>query len=96
MGKIAESLSDKVYITSDNPRTEEPKKIFENIISGLDSPESVILEPDRRQAIKRAVQESKSNAIILIAGKGHETYQIIGDKVLPFDDRDVAREYLNS
>ena len=96
MGKIAQDHSDKVYVTSDNPRTEEPKKIIEDIIAGLDSSKNAVSEPDRRLAIKRAVQESKSNAMILIAGKGHETYQIIGDKVLPFDDREVAREYLNS
>jgi UDP-N-acetylmuramoyl-L-alanyl-D-glutamate--2,6-diaminopimelate ligase len=96
MGKIAEALSDKVYVTSDNPRTEDPKKIIESIVAGLNAPAKAVSEPDRRLAIKRAVQESKSNAMILIAGKGHETYQIIGDQVLQFDDREVVREYLNS
>jgi UDP-N-acetylmuramoyl-L-alanyl-D-glutamate--2,6-diaminopimelate ligase len=96
MGKIAESLSDKVFVTSDNPRTEDPKKIIEGIVAGLQAPAKAVLEPDRRLAIKRAVQESKSGAMILIAGKGHETYQIIGDQVLQFDDREVVREYLNS
>jgi UDP-N-acetylmuramoyl-L-alanyl-D-glutamate--2,6-diaminopimelate ligase len=96
MGKIAETLSDKVYITSDNPRTEDPKKIIEDIVAGLLAPAKAVSEPDRKLAIKRAVQESKSNAMILIAGKGHETYQIIGNQVLPFDDREVVREYLNS
>lgn len=96
MGKIAETLADKVYVTSDNPRTEVPKKIIEDIVAGFSEPGKAVSEPDRRLAIKLAVQESKSNAMILIAGKGHETYQIIGDSVLPFDDRAVAREYLNS
>jgi UDP-N-acetylmuramoyl-L-alanyl-D-glutamate--2,6-diaminopimelate ligase len=97
MGQIAQKFADKVYVTSDNPRTENPQKIISDITNGLDksSKQKLVEEPDRNLAIKRAVQESKSNAMILIAGKGHESYQIIGDKVLNFDDREVARMYLN-
>ncbi len=98
MGKIAQTYADKIYVTSDNPRTEDPKKIIENIIAGIEPSQksTTVAEPDRKLAIKRAVQECRSNAMILIAGKGHEAYQIIGDQVLPFDDRDVVREYLNA
>jgi len=98
MGHIAKKYADKVYVTSDNPRRENPEDIINDIKRGIDNPnqDQVIFEIDRNLAIKRAVNESQSNAMILIAGKGHETYQIIGDEVLDFDDREVARKYLNS
>lgn len=95
MGAIATRLADKVYVTSDNPRTEDPTKIIRQIMDGTGGGAAVALV-DRRDAIRTAIQDADSGDIILIAGKGHETYQIIGDQVLPFDDRDVAREFLNT
>jgi UDP-N-acetylmuramoyl-L-alanyl-D-glutamate--2,6-diaminopimelate ligase len=81
-------MSDVVYVTSDNPRTENPQTIIDETVSGLraDERETVIVEPDRRQAIRRAIAEAEAEDVVLIAGKGHEKYQIIGQARLPFDD----------
>lgn len=95
MGKIAETQADRVFVTSDNPRTEDPSKILQDILAGMNGANTEIFL-DRRQAIQAAVNASESNDVILIAGKGHETYQIVSDKVLPFDDRETAREFMKS
>jgi UDP-N-acetylmuramoyl-L-alanyl-D-glutamate--2,6-diaminopimelate ligase len=96
MGKIASELADIVIITSDNPRGEEPKAIIDEILSGI-SPEmgeKIIVEANREKAIKIAVEMAREGDCLLIAGKGHETYQIFADKVVPFDDREIARKYI--
>lgn len=89
MGKIACNYSDQVIITSDNPRTEDPQKIIDEIKTGLTGHSYEILV-DRTEAIQRAVQSANDHDIILIAGKGHETYQILGSQKIEFDDRKVA------
>jgi UDP-N-acetylmuramoyl-L-alanyl-D-glutamate--2,6-diaminopimelate ligase len=100
MGEIAARLADRVYVTSDNPRTEDPQTIVDEIVGGIQAvssderADSVIVELDRRAAIERAVLEAQRGDAILIAGKGHEDYQIIGNTVFPFDDVVVAREAL--
>ncbi len=97
MGEVAGSYSDLVIVTSDNPRTENPLKIISEIEVGLkktDSPYLVI--SDRREAIHRAIAKAKKNDIVLIAGKGHETYQIVGSDKFHFDDREIAREALEN
>ena len=94
MGQVAQKLSDIVIITSDNPRSEDPMDIIKDIKSGLLSEENVFVEVDREKAIKKAIDMAEKGDIVLIAGKGHETYQIIGDKVLHFDDKEVAEKYL--
>jgi len=91
MGRIATSLCDYTVITSDNPRSEDPETIIEQIRAGAVG-DSYIVQPERRRAIFMAVQRCQPGDILVIAGKGHETYQIIGDQRIPFDDRDVARE----
>ncbi|MBC7329372.1 UDP-N-acetylmuramoyl-L-alanyl-D-glutamate--2,6-diaminopimelate ligase [bacterium] len=96
MGKIASELADVVIITSDNPRGEEPKAIIDEILSGI-SPEmreKIIVEADREKAIKIGVGMASEGDCLLIAGKGHETYQIFSDRVVPFDDREIARKYI--
>lgn len=93
MGAIAEALSDHVIITSDNPRTENPRQIIQDILEGIEGFEYTANE-NRRQAIESACILAKPGDTVLIAGKGHEDYQIIGQEVLPFDDREVAREAL--
>jgi UDP-N-acetylmuramoyl-L-alanyl-D-glutamate--2,6-diaminopimelate ligase len=95
MGKIAAQYSDYVYVTSDNPRTENPDHILLDIEQGLialDFPEHryEIIE-DRRLAIKKAIEMASPNDVVLIAGKGHESYQIIGKVNTHFDDREEAR-----
>lgn len=90
MGEIAERYSDKVIVTSDNPRTEDPNKIINDIIKGIKT--TVLQIPDRRQAIHSAIEEAHVGDIILIAGKGHEKTQIIGNEEFKFDDVEVAKE----
>jgi UDP-N-acetylmuramoyl-L-alanyl-D-glutamate--2,6-diaminopimelate ligase len=93
MGAIAARFADRLYVTSDNPRNEEPQAIADAIVAGIGNREHVV-ELDRRRAIERAIAQAHSGDVVLIAGKGHETYQIVGDRVLPFDDAAVAREAL--
>ncbi len=98
MMKAAQEFSDFVVVTSDNPRTEDPNKIISEIVDGA-LPGSVDLfttEPDRRSAIELAIKKSSPGDVVLIAGKGHEDYQIIGAKKIPFDDIEVVKEYLKS
>jgi len=97
MGELAASMSDLAIVTSDNPRTEEPEAIIDDIEPGLKkSSQSYLRITDRREAIYRAIAEAREGDVVLIAGKGHETYQIIGDQKLHFDDHEVAREALAS
>jgi len=95
MGEVAGALSDFVIVTSDNPRSEDPEAIIEEIEAGLRRTDTPYLKiPDRRDAIFRAIEEAQPGDIVLLAGKGHETYQVFKDRTIPFDDRDVAREAL--
>ncbi|MDX2164782.1 MAG: UDP-N-acetylmuramoyl-L-alanyl-D-glutamate--2,6-diaminopimelate ligase [Gammaproteobacteria bacterium] len=86
MGRIAEKLADFVILTDDNPRTENPLDIIAEIKAGIENKKSVVTEHDRRRAIKHAIDCAKPNDVILIAGKGHETYQEIGHERFPFSD----------
>lgn len=94
MGAIAEKLSDKVVITSDNPRSEDPQQIITDILAGLKSinTQKVFVEADRKKAIALLKTISTRQDVIVIAGKGHETYQILKDKTIHFDDREEARK----
>jgi UDP-N-acetylmuramoyl-L-alanyl-D-glutamate--2,6-diaminopimelate ligase len=95
MGEAAGSLSDFVVLTSDNPRSEDPLNIINDALVGLQrSTSRYRLELDRAAAIQIAVREARAGDIVILAGKGHETYQVIGASVLPFDDREVARQAL--
>lgn len=94
MGQIAERLSDNIIITDDNPRSEDPKKIVDDILKGLLCPWAVEIEHDRRVAITHAVDCAQVGDIILIAGKGHENYQIIGNEKFPFSDIEIVKELL--
>ena len=92
MGKIAHELADSVIVTDDNPRTENAVEIRRQIITAC--PQALEI-PDRAQAIQQAIQHLQAGDVLLIAGKGHETGQIVGKEILPFDDCEVARHYLN-
>ncbi|MGH9374411.1 MAG: glutamate ligase domain-containing protein, partial [Vicinamibacterales bacterium] len=109
MGAVAARLSDVVIVTSDNPRSEDPAQIIEQIKRGIVKPGHrpgataradrtevrCLAIVDRREAIERAVRDAAAGDLILIAGKGHEKYQVIGERVLPFDDVEVARAALD-
>ncbi len=95
MGQVAAELSDFVILTSDNPRSEDPLDIMNDALVGVrrkDTPH--VVEPDRATAIRRAIEEARAGDIVLLAGKGHETYQVLKDRTIAFDDREVAREML--
>ena len=98
MGAIAEKFADKVIITSDNPRSENPNQIISDIVAGLKSmnPEKVYVEPDRGKAIRLSKSISTEKDVIVLAGKGHEDYQILADKTIHFGDREEARKTFNS
>jgi UDP-N-acetylmuramoyl-L-alanyl-D-glutamate--2,6-diaminopimelate ligase len=95
MGAIAASFSDLCVITSDNPRTEDPNKIIEDILAGTRQGNAeTVVELDRRKAIEVALAQARRGDFVLVAGKGHETYQIFKDRTIHFDDREVVREFL--
>ena len=94
MGRVAASLAKKTYITSDNPRHEDPDAIVEDILRGIDDKTNVIVELNRKKAIEMALRDQKGEEVVVILGKGDETYQIIYDEKFPFDDREVVRELL--
>ncbi len=95
MGRIAGKLADLTIITSDNPRTEEPMAIIRDILPGIAGAEDkYIVEPDRRGAIALAMGRAAAGDVIVLCGKGHETYQEIGDKTIPMDEREIVRSLL--
>lgn len=95
MGRVAASLAKKVYITSDNPRHEDPQAIVDDILEGIEDKSIVSVELNRKKAIEMALDDQEDDEVVVILGKGDETYQIIYDEKLPFDDREVVRELLN-
>ncbi|MFY9553730.1 MAG: cyanophycin synthetase, partial [Blastocatellia bacterium] len=96
MGEIAASLSDVAIVTSDNPRTEDPDAIIADIEIGLmRSARPYVKLSDRREAIVHAIEQAREGDVVLIAGKGHETYQILGQQRIHFDDHEVAREAIS-
>ena len=98
MGRIAAQYGDRVFVTSDNPRTEDPVQIVKDVEVGVkeglrDGVDYDVIV-DRREAIFGAIAEAKAGDVVIIAGKGHEDYQILKDETIHFDDREVAREAL--
>jgi len=98
MAGVVGRLADVAYVTSDNPRTENPRRIIDEILQGFAQPSScdVQVQVDRRAAIEAAIAEAQPGDTVLIAGKGHEDYQLVGDKVIDFDDVGVARSFLEA
>ena len=96
MARVVERLADFIIVTSDNPRTERPTDIIDEIVAGFENPDSqtIVVEPNRRKAIELAVEAAGRDDILLIAGKGHETYQIIGEQRFDFSDKEVAQQCL--
>ncbi len=90
MAAIGEQLADMMILTSDNPRSEDPQVIIDEMVAGLSSSAAAHIEVDRADAIGRAIRQAQPGDVVLIAGKGHEDYQIIGDQVIDFDDRLIA------
>ena len=93
MGDIGTKLSDIAVITSDNPRTEDPKKIIDDILKGANGKNYKVI-PDRREAIGYAISIAKKDDVVLLLGKGQETYQILGTEKIHFDEREIVKEFL--
>ena len=85
-----------MWITSDNPRTEDPLEIIHEIQKGIKKNVSCRVQPDRKVAIEEAIMEAKKGDVVVIAGKGHEQYQILKNTVIPFDDREVVKQALQN
>jgi UDP-N-acetylmuramoyl-L-alanyl-D-glutamate--2,6-diaminopimelate ligase len=98
MGEVAARLADVAVLTSDNPRSEPPAAIIDEVRAGVGATDRdrLVVAEDRRTAIRRALSDARPGDIVVIAGKGHETTQTIGDDIVPFDDRAVAAEELRS
>jgi UDP-N-acetylmuramoyl-L-alanyl-D-glutamate--2,6-diaminopimelate ligase len=96
MGKIASKLADQVFVTSDNPRSEKPEAIILDILNGIESKRKAVAVVDRKLAIQSALEEARPGDTVVIAGKGHETYQQVGSEKIPFDDAAVAESALHS
>ncbi|MNT67997.1 UDP-N-acetylmuramoyl-L-alanyl-D-glutamate--LD-lysine ligase [compost metagenome] len=93
MGEAAARLSDLALVTSDNPRSEDPETILADIVPGMTQGQHRVVV-DRERAIQEAIREAGPGDLVVIAGKGHETYQIFADRTVHFDDREVARAAL--
>jgi UDP-N-acetylmuramoyl-L-alanyl-D-glutamate--2,6-diaminopimelate ligase len=93
MGKLAVELADEVIVTDDNPRNEAPEKIVADILAGIAQPQTIQVEHDRAKAIQLAMHKSVVGDVVLIAGKGHESYQIYGSEQRVFSDQAVLREF---
>lgn len=96
MGGVVEHQADRAFVTSDNPRSEEPMAIIAAILKGMKQASRAVVQPDRRAAISAALAEAVAGDTVVIAGKGHETGQIVGERVIPFDDAEVARNLLEA
>jgi UDP-N-acetylmuramoyl-L-alanyl-D-glutamate--2,6-diaminopimelate ligase len=96
MGEIAENHADDVVVTSDNPRSEDPQQIIANILAGIQRMRKVKVEADRAAAIRHAVLNATEKDVVVIAGKGHENYQILGDRTIPFDDKSEVLKALEA
>ncbi len=94
LAEAAEAGADRVILTLNNPRCEAPDTILDELLAGFRRPGKVRVEPDRRRAIGAALADARAGDSVLIAGKGRQSYQILADRVVPFDDAQVAREWL--
>ena len=96
MGSIASNLADRIILTNDNPRSEDPRDILEQIEAGIAPGSGYEVIEDRRKAIETALSATSSSDVVVIAGKGHETYQIIGKETTHFDDREEVLNWANA
>ena len=94
MGEVSSRLADQVYLTSDNPRSEDPTQIITDVLKGIDQMDTTEIIEDRRLAIQSAITAAKKNDLVLIAGKGHENYQVLEDRTIDFDDKQISQDAL--
>ncbi len=96
MGKIASSLAKKIYLTSDNPRFEDPQDIIDDILKGMQHQENIVVNLNRKEAITQALQSRQNDEIVVILGKGDEDYQIVYDKKFPLNDKEIVTSYFKN
>jgi UDP-N-acetylmuramoyl-L-alanyl-D-glutamate--2,6-diaminopimelate ligase len=96
LAEIAEHGADRVILTLSNPRTEDPGQILDDLLAGFRRPGKVRVEPDRQVAIESALSDARNGDVVLVTGKGRHTYQIFADRVTPFDDAAIARQWLRA
>ncbi|RKY38752.1 MAG: UDP-N-acetylmuramoyl-L-alanyl-D-glutamate--2,6-diaminopimelate ligase, partial [Candidatus Omnitrophota bacterium] len=96
MGKVGSELSDLLILTSDNPRTEDPEEILKEVAKGIERRDNYQIILDRREAIRKGIEVARTGDVVVIAGKGHEKYQVFKDTIIPFDDREVVREEIKA
>ena len=96
MGEIAQRYADQLVVTNDNPRTEDPQSIVSEILRGIAPDVAVVIEHDRRRAIAYAISNARKGDVVLVAGKGHETYQQVGTIQIPFSDAAVVKEVMET
>lgn len=96
MARIAAERADLVIVTSDNPRTEDPEQILDDVVAGIPAGSRFERVADRREAMARALSLASAGDTLVLAGKGHESYQIIGKEYLPFDEREIVRELIGT
>ena len=94
MGQAAEKEADRAILTSDNPRTEDPQQIIDDVLKGIQNPDKFDILIDRTEAIHHALNIAEPDDWVLILGKGHETYQVVGVEKNDYDDREIARRHL--
>ncbi|MBO7190814.1 MAG: hypothetical protein J6V32_01735 [Elusimicrobiaceae bacterium] len=94
MGRTACTQADYVFLTNDNPRCEAPQQIFKDILAGMEGCTNYEIVPDRAEAIRRALSTAQKDDIVIVAGKGHENYQLVGTEKRHFSDQEVIREFL--
>ena len=92
MGRVAQRLADVIFITDDNPRTEDSLRIIGDILAGMKKSESIHTIPKRENAIKESINSSQKGDVVLVAGKGHETHQTIGSTKYPFNEAEIIQE----
>jgi UDP-N-acetylmuramoyl-L-alanyl-D-glutamate--2,6-diaminopimelate ligase len=96
MGKVASQYADLIFLTEDNPRSEDPEAIAQQIMHGVEDKTKVQIIIDRAEGIKKALKAARAGDTLVLAGKGHEDYQIIGDKKIHFSDKETVLEFLNA
>ena len=94
MGHTACTKADKVFLTNDNPRCEDPQQIFNDILAGMKGQTNYQIIPDRKEAIEKALATAQAEDVVIIAGKGHENYQLVGEEKRPFSDQETVRKFL--
>jgi UDP-N-acetylmuramoyl-L-alanyl-D-glutamate--2,6-diaminopimelate ligase len=94
LAEVAEACADRIILTLSNPRSEDPNQILDDLLAGFRRPGKVRVEPDRRRAIAVALADARTGDAVLVAGKGRRTYEILASRVVPFDDAEVARQWL--